>query len=127
MKRPAGIPMTAYAPKIENCTRPDSALEICNTFWKWRFNTSPIVIAMPHNIKRDVTKIKTTRYSFLVKAGFAEVVPALSGRWDATSTVSMLMFRFGKRPLFRSNGRAGNRLKRLNYCLYRFQPHFLPK
>ena len=49
------MPITAYAPKMENCTSPDCALLTLSTFWKCLFSTSPMVMAMAQSMNSDET------------------------------------------------------------------------
>lgn len=37
----------------------------------WNFNTFPIIIAMPHNIKSETTKISVLMYRFSVNLTFS--------------------------------------------------------
>src|SRR3569833_2780732 len=44
---------------MDSCIRPDDDLEICSTFWKCLFKTSPIVMATPHSMKSETTNTNT--------------------------------------------------------------------
>ena len=74
MNIPAGIPITKYAPNIENWTKAERDLVMCSTFWKCRFKTSPRVIDTPHIKNSEVTNISTTRYLRSVKLGVVLII-----------------------------------------------------